>query len=434
MAQRLYEPVHMIVLTGGPCSGKSTSLAYLTEKLSDHGFMVAVIPETATMITNNGINRHIMDRMGQILVYQEAIVDIQLAMEETYRTAMEKAFPNRRKILLLDRGVMDTKAYLPKKEWEGILAKKGLSEITLRDRYSGVVHLLTAADGAPEYYSGDGNPARLENTMEDAIKADTRTRNAWLGHPRFVVVDNSTCFEEKIKKTLNIILHHLGYPAQVGEERRFLVRDVDFDAMPEHQKIEIEQTYLAPRSPGQETRLKRREQGGSCMYFIVRRDLTTKRGDGFPREGEEIISREDYTKLLGMKDRRLDPVIKERFCFVWKNRHFELDFYKRRNQGLVILETGFMDRDAPLPPFVEIGEEITGNREYIGKRLASKRTKNAGRPAKTKTAEKELPLEAAGRTSVPDVGVEAEATVIPFQRSADTSPEETPAALGYGGP
>ena len=45
----------MIVLTGGPCSGKSSSLAYLTEKLSDHGFMVFVIPETATIITNSGI-------------------------------------------------------------------------------------------------------------------------------------------------------------------------------------------------------------------------------------------------------------------------------------------------------------------------------------------------------------------------------------------
>jgi tRNA uridine 5-carbamoylmethylation protein Kti12 len=38
---RLIEPVAMIVLTGGPCSGKSSSLAYLTEKL---GYRVAEIP------------------------------------------------------------------------------------------------------------------------------------------------------------------------------------------------------------------------------------------------------------------------------------------------------------------------------------------------------------------------------------------------------
>ena len=373
MPSKLYEPVHMIVLTGGPCSGKSTSLAYLTEKLSDHGFMVAVIPETATMITNNGINRHIMDRMGQILVYQEAIVDIQLAMEETYKTAMEKAFPNRKKILLLDRGVMDTKAYLPKKEWEGILAKKRLSEINLRDRYSGVIHLLTAADGAAEHYSREGNPARLENTVEDAIAADRRTRNAWLGHRRFVVIDNQTGFDEKIKRTLNIILHHLGYPVPVGREKRYLVKSVDFDAMPERQKVDIEQTYLTSRSPGQEVRLKRRGQHGACMYFIVRRDLAAGKGRGYPREEEEIISEHEYRKFLNMKNSRLEPVLKERVCFVWNNSHYELDLYKGRNEGLAILETGFMGQNAPLPAFLQIGDEITGNNDYSGKALAAKK-------------------------------------------------------------
>ncbi|OPY77882.1 MAG: hypothetical protein A4E65_02535 [Syntrophorhabdus sp. PtaU1.Bin153] len=373
MASGLYEPVYMIVLTGGPCSGKSTSLAYLTEKLSDHGFMVAVIPETATMITNNGINRHIMDRMGQILAYQEAIVDIQLAMEDTYRTAMERAFPNRKKILLLDRGVMDTKAYLPKKEWEEILAKKNLSEINLRDRYSGVVHLLTAADGAPEHYSTDGNPARLENTVEDAIAADRRTRNAWLGHRRFVVVDNRTGFEEKIRKTLNIILHHVGYPVAMGKERRYLVKGIDFTAMPEHQSVDIEQTYLVSRFPGQEVRLKRRGQNSACMYFVVRRDVTAEETGGSPREEEEIISEREYVNLLKMRNSRLESVVKERVCFVWNNKHYELDIYKGRNQGLVILETGFLGQGAPLPPFVDTGEEITGVKDYAEEALAAKR-------------------------------------------------------------
>lgn len=373
MTAKLYEPVYMIVLTGGPCSGKSTSLAYLTEKLSDHGFMVAVIPETATMITNNGINRHIMDRMSQIRVYQEAIVDIQLAMEDTYKTAMEKAFPNKKKILLLDRGVMDVKAYLPKEEWEEILVKKNLSEINLRDRYSGVVHLLTAADGAPEYYSPDGNPARLETNIEDAIAADSRTRNAWLGHRRFVVVDNRTGFEEKIRKTLNIILHHVGYPVAIGRKRRYLVNGIDFAAMPEHQSVDIEQTYLVSRFLGQEVRLKKRGQHGVCMYFVVRKDLTAKEGGGPPQEEEEIISEREYINLLKMRNSRFDSIVKERVCFVWNNNHHEIDLYKGKNQGLVILETDFLGQNAPLPPFVDTGQEITGVKGYSEKALAVKK-------------------------------------------------------------
>lgn len=376
MVPRLYEPVHMIVLTGGPCSGKSTSLAYLVEKLSDHGFMVAVIPETATMITNNGINRHIMDRMGQILAYQEAIVDVQLAMEETYRTAMEKAFPSRKKILLLDRGVMDTKAYLPKKEWENLLVKRRLSEIKLRDRYSGVIHMLTSADGVEDHYSGDGNPARLEKTVEEAIKADRRTRNAWLGHRHFVVIKNQPVFEDKVKKVLNIILHNLGYSIPItGSIRRYLVGSVDYGSFPEHQRISIEQTYLLSRTPGQDVRLKKREQYGTSMFFIVRRDLGMTEKRGVPHEDEEIISEQRYAELISTKNPSLMPVTKERVCFIWENNYYEIDIYEGKNKGTIILETGFTDEAVPLPPFIDVIEEITDNKRYMEKTMAEQKKK-----------------------------------------------------------
>jgi hypothetical protein len=38
-----------IVITGGPCSGKTTGMAYLKQELEDMGFMVFIIPEVATM-------------------------------------------------------------------------------------------------------------------------------------------------------------------------------------------------------------------------------------------------------------------------------------------------------------------------------------------------------------------------------------------------
>ena len=94
---RLIEPVHLIVLTGGPCSGKSSSLAYLTEKLSDHGFMVFVVPETATLITNNGIDRRKMNSMSQVVMYEEAILDMQLSFEETYARDGEPHIPGTKK-------------------------------------------------------------------------------------------------------------------------------------------------------------------------------------------------------------------------------------------------------------------------------------------------------------------------------------------------
>ena len=43
-----------IALTGGPCAGKSSALAVLTEKATAEGFDVYVGPETATVLMNSG--------------------------------------------------------------------------------------------------------------------------------------------------------------------------------------------------------------------------------------------------------------------------------------------------------------------------------------------------------------------------------------------
>ena len=162
---RLIEPVSMIVLTGGPCSGKSSSLAYLTERLSDHGFMVS-LPETATLITSTGIDRRKMDRTRQVVMFEETIFDMQLAFEETYKKAVTGIFPDRRKVILLDRGIMDIKAFIPHEDFRAMLKKRGLSEVNVRDRYNGVIHLVTAAEGAEEYYTGENNAARIESPEE----------------------------------------------------------------------------------------------------------------------------------------------------------------------------------------------------------------------------------------------------------------------------
>ena len=65
-------------------------------------------------------------------------------------------------VVLTDRGLMDGSAYMKAESWQALLDEKGLSEVNLRDkRYDAVIHLVTAADGAAEYYNL-GNAARYE--------------------------------------------------------------------------------------------------------------------------------------------------------------------------------------------------------------------------------------------------------------------------------
>lgn len=42
--------------------------------------------------------------------------------------------------------------------------------------------MVTAADGAPEFYTTANNEARYES-VEEAKELDKRLINAWVGHP-----------------------------------------------------------------------------------------------------------------------------------------------------------------------------------------------------------------------------------------------------------
>lgn len=85
---------------------------------------------------------------------------------------------------------MDGSAYTSDNIWQAILDETGWSTIQLRDRrYEAVVHLVTCADGASEFYTSANNEARYE-TPQEAMELDKKLINAWVGHPHFSIIDN----------------------------------------------------------------------------------------------------------------------------------------------------------------------------------------------------------------------------------------------------
>ena len=46
--------IHRILLTGGPCAGKSTALSTIQQFLMNHGFTVYTIPEASKLLQMNG--------------------------------------------------------------------------------------------------------------------------------------------------------------------------------------------------------------------------------------------------------------------------------------------------------------------------------------------------------------------------------------------
>jgi hypothetical protein len=49
---------------------------------------------------------------------------------------------------------------------------------------------VTAAEGAPDFYSDGNNEARYEN-MGEAKDLDKKIINAWVGHPHFSIIQNN---------------------------------------------------------------------------------------------------------------------------------------------------------------------------------------------------------------------------------------------------
>jgi hypothetical protein len=94
-------------------------------------------------------------------------------------------------VIICDRGVMDGSAYTDENVWQALLDETAWNTIQLRDRrYEAVIHMVTCADGAEEFYTGQNNEARYE-TVEEAKALDKKLINAWVGHPHFSIIDNN---------------------------------------------------------------------------------------------------------------------------------------------------------------------------------------------------------------------------------------------------
>ena len=193
-----------IVITGGPCGGKTTGLEEMKKTFSSLGYCVLVVPETATELISGGVAPWTCESPFE---YQRYQMRLQLTKEGIFREAAEK-MPHDKIIILYDRGMMDNKAYLPSEEF-AVLADYYSSEEEMNKRYDAVFHLTTAAKGAEEFYTLDNNAARIE-TVEEAIEVDNRLLAAWEHHPHLRVIGNDSDFEGKIRKLLEEMASFLG--------------------------------------------------------------------------------------------------------------------------------------------------------------------------------------------------------------------------------
>lgn len=187
-----------IVITGGPCAGKSSAMNTLQEELTKQGYKVLTIAESATQFMSSGAKYSDPK-------FQRYLIEYQLQKE---RICEEFARHQENPIIVLDRGCLDCKAYMPLDEWRSVLKELHTDEIEIRDSYDAVFHLVSTAKNKSSIYTQENNAARFEN-KEEAITADDAVLDVWASHPNRVIIDNFDKFEDKVKKLTTEIVSFL---------------------------------------------------------------------------------------------------------------------------------------------------------------------------------------------------------------------------------
>jgi thymidylate kinase len=193
-----------IVLTGGPCSGKTTVLEAISQRFIGK---VSVAPEAATHILKSGYpvpGRDVEWSEEWQAAFQAKVLEMQVEIEFAYELMADGKF----KLLICDRGTLDGAAYTP----------GGLTEFCRRfnlnrrrelAKYTLVIHLQSLAAAEPERYGKLNNDLRFES-LHRACELEKATDAAWAEHPHRIFIPGRKRIEEKIEEVSGIIQTQLG--------------------------------------------------------------------------------------------------------------------------------------------------------------------------------------------------------------------------------
>ena len=167
-----------IVLTGGPCGGKTTLMGELRAE-DPHAQRWIMVPEAAPLLFQAGLD-------GRRKEFQKAVVRLQIAQEDA---CAEAARPGQ--VLLCHRGTLDPLAYWLRNgrdetEFFALIKRSCADQL---QHYAGVIRLQTAAIGAEAFYRRWPDAHRLE-TVAQAAEIDRLCGRVWSKHRHYVVIEN----------------------------------------------------------------------------------------------------------------------------------------------------------------------------------------------------------------------------------------------------
>jgi predicted ATPase len=185
-----------VVLTGGPCGGKTSVLNYLRRRL---GKKVITIPEIATLMLAGGFPIPDKDmpwsRTWEVM-FEAAVFPTIRSFEDVQSLRSERP-----QVVVSDRGLPDVAAHSDQTVTE-FCKRFGITEQVMMERYDVVVYLPSLALTHPSKYSRRQNGARYAN-ISRARELEVRTRRVWARHKNKHIVSGS--LRQRKRATMAII-------------------------------------------------------------------------------------------------------------------------------------------------------------------------------------------------------------------------------------
>merc|ERR1719458_767620 len=217
-AEQKKRKIWKLVLTGGPCGGKTTGQARLSTFFENLGWKVYRVPETATVLLGGGVNFADLPEYAQS-EFQENLLRTMIQIENSFFALAEAS----------ERNCM-----------------------------------VTSAKGAEQYYTIEHHTPRLEG-LEEARERDTKAAEAWIGHPYVDIIDNKMDFESKINRLISCVAAKMGI--DIGDRLNVNAKKVKFavtgplpkdSAFPNFRDFEVVHHYLQTASRTMQSRLRKR--------------------------------------------------------------------------------------------------------------------------------------------------------------------------------
>ncbi len=183
-----------VVLTGGPCCGKSELMKIIRQH---YGGKVHCVPEVATILINQvGVKPSKDDYLNGH--FQRAIAAIQRQFENVSDTV---ACIDGVDLMVTDRGVLDIGGYLS----DPLLAMTVLNTQHDRElnRYDAVIQLQVAPENIYNERRAD-NPARSESHQQ-AVDIEHDLKLMYDRHRHYHFIDNEGGWDAKVERVLNTL-------------------------------------------------------------------------------------------------------------------------------------------------------------------------------------------------------------------------------------